>query len=124
MDCHRQSTLRVRLCESQFQRDTTEADNAAAEGTGAGDWAAAYTQARAFVAQLTNEEKWNLTAGMSGNNSCSGNIIPIPRLGFPGLCLSDAGNGLVSCSPILHGIYEAHTRVSMSTGLLMAGANR
>lgn len=74
-----------------------KADPITAQGTGAGDWTAAYIQARAFVAQLTNEEKWNLTAGMSANNSCSGNINAIPRLGFPGLCLSDAGNGLVSC---------------------------
>jgi beta-glucosidase len=29
------------------------------------------------------------------NNTCSGNINAIPRLNFPGLCVSDAGNGLV-----------------------------
>jgi len=65
-------------------------------GDGAGDWASAYAKATAFVAQLTSQEKWNLTAGMSANNSCSGNINAIPRLNFPGLCLSDAGNGLRS----------------------------
>lgn len=31
---------------------------------------------------------------MSSNTSCSGNIPAIRRLDFPGLCLSDAGNGL------------------------------
>jgi hypothetical protein len=60
-----------------------------------GDWAAAYAKAIAFVGQLTPTEKWNLTAGMRGNNICSGNINAIPRLNFPGLCVSDAGNGLV-----------------------------
>jgi len=67
-----------------------------AQGSGAGDWAAAYIKARALVAQLTAVEKYNMTVGMSGTTICSGNIIPIPRLGFPGLCVSDAGNGLRS----------------------------
>ena len=35
-----------------------------------------------------------MTIGTSIDNSCSGNIPPIKRLGFPGLCVSDAGNGL------------------------------
>lgn len=38
----------------------------------------------------------NLTAGVDADNGCSGNIPAIPRLNFPGLCVSDAGNGLVS----------------------------
>ncbi|CBF78465.1 hypothetical protein AN7396.2 [Aspergillus nidulans FGSC A4] len=64
------------------------------EGTGAGDWASAYTKARAFVAQLSDDEKIQLTAGVSSNTACSGFIQPIDRLGFPGICMSDAGNGL------------------------------
>lgn len=32
-------------------------------GSGAGTWAAAYEQARALVAQMTNEEKQNTTFG-------------------------------------------------------------
>lgn len=63
--------------------------------SGSGDWAAAYTQARAFVSQLTTLEKQNLTFGyVSTTNGCSGNIQAVPRLGFPGLCLNDAGNGV------------------------------
>ncbi|KAI1326738.1 glycoside hydrolase superfamily [Xylariaceae sp. FL0255] len=62
-------------------------------GTGTGDWATAYSKAQALVSQLTLEEKVNLTGGVSTNTSCSGSIPAIPRLGFPGLCLSDAGNG-------------------------------
>lgn len=33
---------------------------------------------------------------MTSSNGCSGNIPPISSVGFPGLCLSDAGNGLRS----------------------------
>ncbi|ROW13213.1 hypothetical protein VPNG_04888 [Cytospora leucostoma] len=65
-------------------------------GTGIGDWADAYTKARALVAQLTLEEKVNLTGGTTSTTGCSGFIAPVSRLGFPGLCLSDAGNGLRS----------------------------
>ena len=37
----------------------------------------------------------SLTYGiMTAPNSCVGNIPPIPRLGFPGMCLHDAGNGV------------------------------
>lgn len=61
---------------------------------GLGDWAAAYSQAQAFVAQLTIEEKTNLTGGYAEDNGCSGNIYAIERLGFPGLCVTDAGNGV------------------------------
>ncbi|OJJ54624.1 hypothetical protein ASPSYDRAFT_81595 [Aspergillus sydowii CBS 593.65] len=64
------------------------------QGIGAGDWAFAYKKAKAFVAQLSDDEKVNLTAGVSSNTGCSGTIQGIDRLGFPGICMSDAGNGL------------------------------
>lgn len=67
-----------------------------AEGAGTGVWETAYGKARRFVASLTDEEKVNLTAGVEPSNGCVGVIPPLPRVGFPGLCLSDAGNGLVS----------------------------
>lgn len=41
------------------------------------------------------EEKVNLTAGITADSSCSGIIPAIPRVGFPGLCVTDAGNGVV-----------------------------
>lgn len=66
------------------------------EVQGLESWASAYDQARAFVAQLTIEEKTNLTGGYQGSNGCSGNIYPIERLGFPGLCVTDAGHGVRS----------------------------
>ncbi|KAJ5116236.1 hypothetical protein N7456_000584 [Penicillium angulare] len=64
------------------------------EGTGSGNWASAYVKAKEFVGKLTQEEKVNLTAGVSVSNGCSGNIAAIERLDFPGFCVSDAGNGL------------------------------
>lgn len=38
----------------------------------------------------------NLTGGVTSTTGCSGTIPAIERLDFPGLCLSDAGNGLRS----------------------------
>ncbi|KAK5114391.1 hypothetical protein LTR85_010213 [Meristemomyces frigidus] len=51
------------------------------------DWATAFAQASAFVAELTLEEKALLVTGTPG--PCVGNISPIPRLNFSGLCLQD-----------------------------------
>ncbi|KAI1863426.1 hypothetical protein JX265_008820 [Neoarthrinium moseri] len=54
---------------------------------GAGGWEAALAKAKAFVAQLTLEEKSDMVTGAPG--PCVGNIYPIPRLNFSGLCLQD-----------------------------------
>ncbi|KAM0693560.1 hypothetical protein Q7P36_006816 [Cladosporium allicinum] len=54
--------------------------------TGQG-WEAAFQQASSFVAQLTLEEKVRLVTGTAG--PCVGNIGPVYRLGFNGLCLQD-----------------------------------
>lgn len=60
-----------------------------------GDWADGYAKALHLVSQMTLAEKVSLTGGADGvDNGCSGNVANISRLGFPGLCLSDAGNGL------------------------------
>lgn len=50
-------------------------------------WEEAYAKAQAFLAELTLEEKALMTTGQPG--PCTGNIYPIERLGFPGLCLQD-----------------------------------
>ncbi|KAL1591498.1 hypothetical protein SLS60_011890 [Paraconiothyrium brasiliense] len=55
--------------------------------TGAGGWEEALQKAKAFVAQLTVDEKSYMVSGQPG--PCVGNIAAIPRLGFPGLCLQD-----------------------------------
>ncbi|EMR71031.1 putative beta-glucosidase m protein [Eutypa lata UCREL1] len=69
--------------------------------TGVGAWADAYNKAVDFVKQLTIEEKVGLASGVESStgtsgtlNSCSGNIAPISRLNFSGLCLTDAGQGV------------------------------
>ncbi|KAJ5314847.1 uncharacterized protein N7443_001731 [Penicillium atrosanguineum] len=62
---------------------------------GLGDWANAYHRARHLVSQMTDEEKNNLTYGhTSTTTGCSGMTGSIPRLGFPGICFQDAGNGV------------------------------
>ncbi|KAF4637549.1 hypothetical protein G7Y89_g529 [Cudoniella acicularis] len=55
--------------------------------TGAGGWEDALAKAKAFVTELTLEEKSGMVTGIPG--PCVGNIIAIPRLGFGGLCLQD-----------------------------------
>ncbi|KUJ08698.1 beta-glucosidase-related glycosidase [Mollisia scopiformis] len=54
--------------------------------TGIG-WEEALIKAKAFVAQLTLEEKSDMVTGTPG--PCVGNIAPIDRLGFAGLCFQD-----------------------------------
>ncbi|KAI1092381.1 glycoside hydrolase family 3 protein [Rostrohypoxylon terebratum] len=64
-------------------------------GKGDGVWAGAYESARDLVAQMTLEEKVNITRGFTvGDNTCAGNTGTVPRLGWPGMCLHDAGNGV------------------------------
>lgn len=55
--------------------------------TGAGGWTDALGRARDFVNQLSWNEKVYMVTGVRG--PCVGNILPIPRLGFNGLCLQD-----------------------------------
>ncbi|GME23845.1 putative beta-glucosidase m [Neofusicoccum parvum] len=65
------------------------------EASGTGDWAAAYAYAAALVAQMTNDEKQNLTFGYTSTTSgCSGTSGGAPRVGFPGLCLNDGPAGV------------------------------
>lgn len=64
-------------------------------GIGNGIWKSAYDKAQTLVGQLTLEEKVNITRGFpSDQNVCAGNTGSIPRLGWPGMCLHDAGNGV------------------------------
>ncbi|KAK1851447.1 cel3e secreted beta-glucosidase [Colletotrichum chrysophilum] len=63
-------------------------------GKGSGVWKDAYASVRKLVDQLTLEEKVNITRGFASDNVCAGNTGSIPRLGWPGMCLHDAGNGV------------------------------
>ncbi|KAL4784757.1 beta-glucosidase [Aspergillus varians] len=59
------------------------------------DWTNALEQAEAFVAQLTLDEKISMITGNASEEMiCIGYIAPIPRLGFPGICLNDGPNTL------------------------------
>jgi beta-glucosidase len=62
--------------------------------TGTPSWAAANAKAVALVSQMTLEEKANITVGYTPRTGCSGETGTVPRLNWPGVCISDAGNGL------------------------------
>ena len=55
-------------------------------------WEQAIAMAKAFTAQLSLQEKCQLTAGVGG--PCVGNIPSVPRLNFSGLCLQDTPSGV------------------------------
>ncbi|KAK4167973.1 family 3 putative glycoside hydrolase [Cladorrhinum sp. PSN259] len=58
-------------------------------------WEGSHKKAKELVAKLTLDEKVSLTAGAgSRNTSCPGFLPAVWRVGFPGMCLGDAGNGL------------------------------
>lgn len=65
------------------------------QGQGLGSWAQPYTQARALVSQMTTLEKQNISTGFSNPfDGCVGSSGGVSRLGYPGMCLQDAGNGV------------------------------
>ncbi|KAL2067677.1 hypothetical protein VTL71DRAFT_15773 [Oculimacula yallundae] len=66
------------------------------EMNGRENWSEAWTYARSLVSQMTIEEKVNLTHGFNQPpiNGCNGRIGTVERLGFRGLCLLNAGNGV------------------------------
>ena len=55
-------------------------------------WAQAISLAKDFVSKLTLEEKCNMTGGVAGG--CVGNVLPIPRLNFNGMCYQDSPSGV------------------------------
>ncbi|EMC91282.1 glycoside hydrolase family 3 protein [Baudoinia panamericana UAMH 10762] len=65
------------------------------QGYGAGNWSDAYRKAEVMVTLMTLEEMNNVTLGVvDSSNGCVGISGSAPRLGFPGFCLHDAGNGV------------------------------
>ncbi|THZ67606.1 putative glycosyl hydrolase [Aureobasidium pullulans] len=65
------------------------------QSAGKGSWERAHARAQALVAAMTNDEKNNITYGHASTTvGCSGVSGSVPRLGFPGICLQDAGNGV------------------------------
>ncbi|KAJ5664703.1 hypothetical protein N7462_011516 [Penicillium macrosclerotiorum] len=76
-----------------YGRSESVPDTPVAQGLG--DWADAYTKARDLVSQMTPAERNNITYGhTSTTTGCSGMTGSVPRLGFPGICFQDAGNGV------------------------------
>lgn len=47
-----------------------------------------------MVGQMTLDEKVNITRGVESETTCAGLTGSVPRLGWPGMCLHDAGNGV------------------------------
>ncbi|KAG0137433.1 glycoside hydrolase family 3 protein [Tuber indicum] len=67
----------------------------APKGGTAASWATAYAKAQALVSQMTLLEKVNITTGTGwAMGPCVGNTGPVPRLGFPSLCLHDGPLGV------------------------------
>ncbi|EKG18323.1 Glycoside hydrolase family 3 [Macrophomina phaseolina MS6] len=61
----------------------------------AGDWDAAYAQAEASLAQLNQDEKVGIVTGVGWQNGpCVGNTSPVPKIGYPSLCLQDGPLGI------------------------------
>ncbi len=65
-----------------------------AQGTGEGLWEEAYTYAKGIVAQLSIDEKVNVTITTSDSLGCSAFTGGVPRLGLPGMCFNDAESGV------------------------------
>lgn len=58
-------------------------------------WKKAYEKAAKLVGDMTLVEKVNVTSGVGWSmGMCVGNTGPVPRLGFPSLCLQDGPLGL------------------------------
>lgn len=47
-----------------------------------------------MVGKLSNEQKANLTTGLTGSTGCSGTSGGAQSAGFPGLCLQDGPTGV------------------------------
>ena len=47
-----------------------------------------------MVRNMTLLEKVSITAGVAALNGCSGFVPAVASVKFPGMCLSDAGQGL------------------------------
>lgn len=64
-------------------------------GGGDSDWSEAYGKAKDAVAKLGPKDMNNLTIGYgTANTGCVGVSGSANKIGFPGLCLHDAGNGV------------------------------
>ncbi|RDL36358.1 Glycoside hydrolase [Venustampulla echinocandica] len=62
---------------------------------GDGDWAAAYTKAKAALGKLSNQDKVNMVTGSGWQKGpCVGNTVAINSINYPALCLQDGPLGI------------------------------
>ncbi|KAL1649924.1 hypothetical protein SLS58_001300 [Diplodia intermedia] len=60
-----------------------------------GGWDAAYVKSEAALAQLTQDEKVGIVTGVGWQNGpCVGNTSPVPKIGYPSLCMQDGPLGI------------------------------
>ncbi|CAK3784348.1 beta-glucosidase [Lecanosticta acicola] len=83
------------------------------QGSGDGDWAQAYTRAKALVAQMTAQEKNAVVIPAKDTRSCAGFVDSIPRLNFSGICFNDGPAGIRLPDDLVSG-YPAGISVSAS----------
>ncbi|ORY19231.1 beta-glucosidase-related glycosidase [Clohesyomyces aquaticus] len=62
------------------------------KGSSNAEWSSSYARAKALVAQMTLDEKSNMTHGFPGK--CVGNTGAVTRLNIPPLCFADAPDGI------------------------------
>ncbi|KNZ73512.1 putative beta-glucosidase L, partial [Termitomyces sp. J132] len=91
------SATTISTSTTSSTQSTTTSSSPTSSGTPANlspEWAAAYTKARAAVAQLSLTDKVNLATGVQWQKgNCVGNTPPIESINFPGLCLEDGPVG-------------------------------
>ncbi|EKG15351.1 Glycoside hydrolase family 3 [Macrophomina phaseolina MS6] len=69
--------------------------NAQTSHTPTVDWTAAYDKATSALAQINQTEKVGIVTGVGwGNGPCVGNTYPVPKIGYPSLCLQDGPLGV------------------------------
>ncbi|KAJ7187111.1 putative beta-glucosidase [Mycena filopes] len=88
--------LTLLLLQLLFVRGALSSHDVRAESAGplahGGSWTAGYAKAKGLLAQMTLEEKVNVTTGYTGN--CVGFTGAVPRLNITALCLQDGPNGV------------------------------
>jgi beta-glucosidase len=85
-------TFILGACFSFINSASIKAEPYKVTNVAARTWDDAVALAKGFVAQMTLEEKCNMTAGVGGH--CVGFVSPVPHLNFNGLCFQDSPSGV------------------------------
>lgn len=92
MVCSRFSVVIFSLCLTTALAAVIQPNTGDADPRSGRTWNEAIALAKAFVAQMTLDEKCNMTAGVPG--PCAGTVFPVPRLNFKGMCFQDSPSGV------------------------------